>query len=423
MKHTLKYFIHSHKTLLKNFSYLGLFQLLNITLPLITYPYLIRVLGGNNYGLIVFAQAIIGYFVTLVSFGFNLTATQQISLHRSDKNKVSEIVSSVFVIKGLLFLVSFFMLFLFLETGVIKEGENILYYLTLWLCFYEWLFPIWYFQGIEQMKFITVITFISRLVFLALLFLLVTKQSDFLRVPVIHGIGALISGAISLYIVFFRHKIRFTFQSPRVLFTYFRESIVVFVSNVSTKLYLSTNKVLIGAFVGLQAVAYYDLAEKIVTVLKTPQTILSQAVFPKISKDRDLGFVRQLFTVSVWGNGIIFLCVLLFSKQIILVLGGEAMLPGLNALLILAITIPLVSMSNVFGIQVLIPFGYDKAFGRVIISSGMLYILLVAFIWIFFGISLNTISLVTVLTELFVTVYMYYSCVKLNLWKKRSTII
>lgn len=422
MKNNLKSLIHSHKILIKNFSYLGLFQVVNIALPLITYPYLIRVLGGYNYGLIVFAQAIIGYFVILVSFGFNLTATKKISIHRNDEEKINEIVSSVFIIKGILFVISFLILLALLHTGIIQEGERALYYLTLWLCLYEWLFPIWYFQGIEKMKFITLITFVNRLVFLGFIFLLIKKQNDFLQVPLINGIGALISGAISSYIIFFRHKIRFRFQSPKTLLKYFRESTAIFISNISTKLYLSTNKVLVGAFIGIQAVAYYDLAEKIVNVLKTPQQILGQTVFPKISKERNLNFVWRLFTLSLWVNGFIFLGVLLFSKQIILILGGEEMLPALSVVWILSVTIPLVAISNVFGIQVLIPFGYHKAFSRVIVSSGICYALFVGGVWAFFNISLINISLITVVTELFVTVYMYYSCVKLNLWKKRSTI-
>jgi len=405
-----------HKVLVQNFSYLSALQIINILLPLITYPYLIRVLGKETYGLVIFAQAIIGYLLILVSFGFNISATKEISVHRNNKERISEIVSSVLTIKVILFLLALGILYIILL--FIPQGRNYhaLFYLTMWMCFYEAIFPGWYFQGIEKMKYITFITLISRLSFLGLIFIFIHSPGDYLFVPIINGIGSLLAGITSLYILLGNHKIKFRLQPMSQLVYYFTGSVPIFISNISSKIYVSTNKVLVGAFLGMEEVAYYDLAEKITSVFKIPQSILSQTLFPKISKEKDRSFVKKIFKLSVVINLSLFAFIILFSKHIILLLGGVTMLNAITTVNILSITIPIISISNVLGIQLIIPFGYPKTFSKVILTSGIFYILQALFLWLSIGFTLTNIACITVTTELFVTIYMFYYCKKYNLW-------
>ena len=253
----------SNKILIKNFSYLSVLQVFNILIPLLTYPYLIRVLGKETYGLVVFAQAIVGYLLILVSFGFNLSATREISLHRLNKDKLNEIVSSVFTIKIILFILSSLLLTALLLLIPKAHGYELLFIVSMTVCLNDVIFPIWYFQGIEQMKYITYISLISKFVFLVLIFVVISQPSDYLFVPVIYGVGSLIAGFISLTIIFKKHKIKFIFQPFYTLKKYFIDSVPIFLSNVSISLYVSTNKVIIGTFLGMSEVAYYDLAEKL----------------------------------------------------------------------------------------------------------------------------------------------------------------
>lgn len=411
VKYFLKQIIDNSKNnsrLIKNFSYLSLLQLLNLFIPLITYPYLIRILGKETYGLVIFAQSVISYFVMLVNFGFNISATKEISIHRDNKDKISEVISSVLIIKSFLFLISLLLLFIFLPYIPHTESFEVLFIISMYACLYEVIFPIWYFQGIEQMKNITIATLISRLTFLILIFIIIKKPDDYNFIPIIYSLGAIVAGFYSLFIVFVIHKVQFKWQSFSTLKYYIFDSFQIFISNVSISIYVNANKIIIGTFLSMGEVAYYDLAEKITSILKIPQSILSQTIFPRISKDKNLFFIWKLFKLSISFHIILILVVLIFSKHIVMLLGGEHMLPAISVLNLLILSVPLTVASNFLGMQYLIPFGHTKVFTKIILSSGVVYIILVFIESFTIGFSVINITVLTLLTELFVTTSMYY---------------
>lgn len=412
----LKNKILNNKKIIENFSYLSALQVFNMLLPLITYPYIIGVLGQEKYGLVIFAQTVASYLVIFVSFGFNISATKEVSIQRENRLKLIEIISSVFIIKIVLFLISLGILFFLIFFIPQAKSYEALFVFSTWAVLYDVVFPIWYFQGIEKMKYITYITLISRFLFLGLIFVFIHKPDDYLFIPIINGIGALMAGGVSLFIIFWKHKVSFKMQPIHVLKKYFIESIPIFTSNLSIKLYVNTNKVIIGTFLGMSDVASYDLAEKITSILKIPQSILSQSIFSRISREKNKGFIKRIFRVSMVINITLFILVLLFSDYLIDFLGGKQMLSARPVVWILGLTVPIVGISNIFGVQLLIPFGFNLNFNKVILSSGLFYIIILFGIWLCNSMTIINISLATLLTEIFVATYMFYYCKKNLLW-------
>jgi len=163
----------SYKGLVENFSYLTLIQVVNLAVSLLVVKYLIEVLGKDLYGFVVFAQATIFFLVVIVSFGFQVTATKEISEHRDNPEKINEIFSSVMIIKGLLFILSCGILVALTYIIPKARPDKLLFYLTMFTAFYEFIFPSWFFQGIEKMGYSSIATVVLKLTFFILIFVFV----------------------------------------------------------------------------------------------------------------------------------------------------------------------------------------------------------------------------------------------------------
>lgn len=403
-----------YKTLLSNLGYLSILQGVNLSVPLITLPYLLKVLGPDKYGLVVFAQAIASYLVILVSYGFNITAVREVSLNRDDKKKLSEIVSSVFIIKGSLFILSFLILVLICALFPSLSVHFVLLSLSMWVCLYEFLFPEWYFQGIEKMKFITIITSVFRIIFLVLIFVLIKTESDYVLVPLINGIGSIIASVISLFIVFGSHKLKILMQPWAILSVYLKKSFPVFIYRFS-QVYIKLNKVLIGSFVGLTEVAYYDLAEKIVNVLRMPLTIIGQAVFPKNVKDQDKNFIKKMFSFVFGGNILLIVIIWVVAPYLALLLGGDLMKSATGIIRLLSITLIPVTFNSLFASQSLLVFGYNKQYMWAIICAGLVYVVSIGAISVFSWWTIFAIGTAVLLSEFTTSAVSSYYMKKLKI--------
>lgn len=189
------------KTLLENFLSLGALQIVSYVIPLISLPYLSRVLGVERFGVVFFAFAFMTYFIIFTDYGFGLSATREIAVNRHNKNNLSNIFSSVMFIKICLLLVSFAVLCIMI-TFIPKLQENWLVFLLSFLMVIgNAIYPVWFFQGVEKMKYITFLNILSKTIFLILIFIFVQKSDDYIIVPLLNSLGFLVSGIIGIYFV------------------------------------------------------------------------------------------------------------------------------------------------------------------------------------------------------------------------------
>ncbi|ATA79401.1 flippase [Capnocytophaga sputigena] len=389
-----------HKKIIENFSYLSVLQILSMITPLVTYPYLVKTLGEVIYGTVVFAQAVVTYFNILVVFGFNFTAARDVSQYRDDTKKLSEIVSAVTIIKTLFLIVS-----LLLISGYmlyISQIDYTLYYLSFWICLNEILFPSWFFQGKEEMKYITFINLGIRLLFILMIFIFIKSPDDYLYFPLLNGIGVALAGVVSFILLYKKYKVRLTVVPIKILTKYLKESYHLFISNVSIQIYVNANKIIIGTFLGMREVTYYDLAEKITNMGKVPQSMISQVLYPKISLEKNGSFLKKVLKGTILMNVFLYLMVFLFSNQIVAYFGGNE-----TVLRILFLTIPIIGISNVLMVLTLLPFGYNKAFTRIVFLSAFSYLLIVLILYGFNSISLYTLTATNVVVESLVSIIAY----------------
>ena len=189
------------KRFFSNFLSLGILQGANYIFPLITLPYLVRIIGAEKFGLLAFATTTITYFVIITDFGFNLSATREISINRDNKKKIIEIFSAVFFIKIILLFFAFFLLTFFIIFFQKFKKDALVYFLTFGTVVGQVLFPIWFFQGMEKMKYITFLNIFSKSIFTFSIFVFVKEPNDYLLVPVLTSLGYIIYGIFALFII------------------------------------------------------------------------------------------------------------------------------------------------------------------------------------------------------------------------------
>lgn len=391
------------RRLLSNFMSLSILQGANYVLPLITLPYLVRILGPEKYGLIAFAQAFIQYFNILTDYGFNLSATREISIHRNNAQRVSEIFSSVMIIKLGLLVLSFVIMSILVFSFWKFRQDWLIYYLTFGMVVGQVLFPVWFFQGMERMKYITFLNITAKLIFTIAIFVFIRQASDYIYVPLLNLFGYLVAGALALWIVFRGFKIGFKVPSYSSLIHQLKEGSIMFVSTVAISLYTTSNVFLLGLFTNNVIVGFYSAAEKIVKALQGLWTPFSQAIYPIFSKlyYENRTKAQYMLKKILLYTGLITLAISLtgciFAPFIIKVFFGEAFTPSVNIMQILVFIVFLIGINNVLGIQGLVAFGFAKEFTlTVIIASIAHLILLIIFIPVFKGIG---VAIATIATE------------------------
>lgn len=400
------------KTLISNFASLSALQGINLVLPLLILPYLVRVLGMELYGLIAFSTAFVYYFQVISDYGFNLTATREISIHRKDRIKVSEIYNSVMIIKLILLMLSLFILTLLVFSFDKLSNNYEIYFLSFGVVIGNTMLPTWLFQGMEKMKFVTLSNLITKLFFTILIFVFVKNKEDYLLVPIFTSAGYILSGIISLFIVRKTFKIPFAKQRYATLKMHFTEGWYVFLSQLKITLFSNSNILILGIFAGNIQVGYFSSAEKIIRTLASLQTPIVNTMFPYISKHiktEPKRIIGQIYKVAKIGSLcylVIILTVFVFSEDIVKLMFGSMLIDVVIALRIILIVPLLVFLNNLFGTQILLNAGRDKAFFLVLLFTAILNLILVFPLTYFYG-YIGT-SIAMVFAEVFLFIGMSY---------------
>ena len=362
-----------NKTILANFSYLSLLQVFAILFPLLTYPYLLRVIGLELYGVIIFAQSIINYVSLVINFGFNMSGARNVAIYKQDRARLSRIVTSIYWCKFILWLVCLVLYLSVISMVPFFEDHYWVYVLSFLLTFNELLLPIWFFQGIEKMKYITFVNLSARLLFVVAIFLFVHRQEDYLLVPLLNGIGAILAGCLSLYIVLGKERVRFSLMPVRELRSAYKESLPLFVSILSTQIYVNVNKLVIGSFLGMLEVSIYDMADKVLLLMKLPASMIAQAVFPKISREQNIRFINHVMFLSV-GIALLFYISMFFgSDWLVYLLAGEHIEEASVIMRLLGISAILTSINGFLGGNRLVPLGYSSVYMRVMVGNCLFF--------------------------------------------------
>ncbi|MFM8347393.1 MAG: oligosaccharide flippase family protein [Bacteroidota bacterium] len=312
-----------------NFLSLSVLQGANLILPLITFPYLVRVLGLEYFGLINFAMATLMYFETLTDYGFDLSATHQVSVNRKDPEKLRSIYSSVLTVKAMLAAASLAVLAILVYTVPKFSAYHLIYFVTFGRLIGKSLFPVWFFQGMERMVITTYLNLISKFVFTIAIFMFIHEPGDYLLAAGFNAMGFILPGVLATIQVRFGFGIRYKLPSMEEVREQFRDGWHVFVSRIFVNLYTTTNVFLLGLFTENLVVGYYAVASKIVEAISSLFIPANNALFPYMSKlfreskERFYQLVGKLNMAYLAIGGLMMAAAMIAGKQLIQLVNGS----------------------------------------------------------------------------------------------------
>jgi O-antigen/teichoic acid export membrane protein len=353
-------------------------QFANYALPLITVPYLVRVLGAERFGTLAFGQGLMAYFGAMVSYGFDWSATRKISVERNRADVVSRVVANVWGAKLLLCVLSFLSLFLLIQLVPRVHEVSTLMIVLFGGVFGGVLFPTWLFQGLERMGPISVINLSVRALVVVGMFILVRKPEDFIIYAGLSSSAAIMSGLVGVGVAFQTLELQLSWPTWAGILQTLREGWVLFLSSSAIVLYSSGNAFILGLMANDTAVGYYTAGEKIVRAIVGILGPLSQALFPRFSrlaeesKARTLQWGKRLL-IAMGGTGLAMSTATFVGAEFIVrVVLGSNYQPSISVVRILALLPFLIAVSSVLGVQLMIPFGREKAVFFFVLGAGCL---------------------------------------------------
>jgi len=404
------------KTLVTNFGYLSLLQVAGYVFPLITMPYLARVIGVDGFGKVAFASAIVVWFQTVADWGFNYTATRDVAKNRDDKEKVSEIFSNVLWARCLLMIISFLLLLIVISIVPTLRENYAVILVTFLLVPGHIMFPDWFFQAMERMKYITILNLLSKLLFTILVFVFIKEKNDFILQPLFISLGFLLSGIIAMYIILSKWKVKLKRPSTKRIFETIKGSTDVFINNIMPNLYNSFSVMLLGFFGGPVSNGLLNAGSRFVSISQQFMTVISRTFFPFLSRriDKHSSYAKLTIYTSIIISFLLFITAPLLIKLFF----TEEFKSSVAVLQIMSISVFLITTRNAYGINYMIIEGYEKQL-RNLITFGSIIGFIISFPLIYFFDFLGAAINIT-LTQTIMCIIVTYQAKKIIRSKNRK---
>jgi len=373
--------INVNNRLLESILSLSILNVLNMALPLLTLPYIIKVVGMGNYGIYSIVYALIQYVLLFSSYGFNFSVTRQIAQNRDSHDIVNEIVSTTLCAKAILLIVAS-AIFTCIAFFLFSKTHVLMLVLGLGIVIGDVMNPVWLYQGMERMKYMTIVNVICKVVFTLLIFICIKHESDYVKIPLLNSAGYLFSGLISLFIAC--RVFNISVVVPRFADVVFqlKEGWYIFLSTVCMELYRNSNVFVLGLFSNNTMVGIYAGAEKVIKAAQSVSSPVSNALFPHLAS----GFKNNSISANVYKlkRVALIMCLFLFS----IAFGVLIFATPINNILLAAdepqaielirIMTPVVlfgGLNYILGIVGLVNLGYQQYFLKYVFVAGLVSII------------------------------------------------
>lgn len=383
----LKLIISSNK-LLKNSLWLFILQIFNTILPLITLPYVTRILGASNYGVFSLSLNWITYFQIIVEYGFSFTGTRKVSVGETGRNKfnLQKLYNNIITARIILLFITYILMnivSIFTHASINQYiSMNILFIMIIGIAFQL----TWLFQGMQDMKVITIINAISRLFSVILIFLLIKEPKHIYVYCFCYSTTFILSALIGIIYANKKYGLRIKMSKITDAFLELKDGWDLFISQAISKIFSGFGITILGFITTSNMIGVYSAISKIPFVLILFFSPISQALFPYISIQFNNSFnkaeniVKKFLKYTILGFCIIGLEIIFFREEIVSIVFGKNYQEYADLIIPLIIWTIISIVNNFLGPQYLVASGnsrlYSKAFSISIMITIFLNIIL-----------------------------------------------
>jgi polysaccharide transporter, PST family len=351
-------------------------QICTYALPLITFPYLARVLGPSGWGSVVFAQAIGAVIAVFVEYGFDISASRETSRHRSEPGLLSELISGVLGAKVLLAALCICgAVFSRRFTHHVAPSLALFWSSTIWgVC--QGINMLWYFQGLERMRLAGALEIGGKVVATLSIFFLVHNPDDGWKVMAAQCVGCVVAHGVTVVLAY--REVGFVWPTLSSVLNALRLGWSMFLFRAVQGLTGSLNGLVLGWVAPMAVLGQYAGAERISRVFQQGLWPINQALYPNLTKQmrdnrHDAMKMVRLSIFFLGGLGLLFGLILFLGAPLLVhVVLGDAFHGSIPALRVFSLWIPLIALSTVITFQLLLPNHMDHQFNVVVLTAGLL---------------------------------------------------
>ena len=355
------------KTLYKNIVSLGVLQVANYLIPFLVLPIISRILGASLFGSVSYAQNIVTYLTLLINYGFEYSATRQISIAREEKAKTDAIFWSVIAAKGMLLILSFAILAVLPFCMERMACDPKLYIYTALANIGIVFFPTWYLQGVQQMDKMAWANFFTKLLGAVLVLSLVREASAYRLYPLLMSAASILIGIGAMIYVIRHFGISRPVLSRQTLHEVMQAGAPIFLNNVFVALYTTANMTILGMYAADDVIGYFSGAQRLIQALNMVVVMpVSMAVFPEISrrfaqsKAQGAKFLKQVLLLAGAAAAVVSLITFLCAPLMIRIMYGAGFAPSIELLKWLSPIPFLVMIATLLTVQGLYGMGLQR---------------------------------------------------------------
>lgn len=355
--------------ILQNVSWLFVLQIFNTIIPMLTLPYITRILQPTKYGDFSAALNIITYLQVIVEFGFELNGARKVALIENNSD-MSKIFNEIFFSRILLFFLSLFILISLTALGYFNKTTFACSIILLIMVIGTIIQPNWIFQGKEDMKFITYTNVIGRLISITLIFMFVNDSNDIFIYCILYSLNIFVSNLIGFILALKKYKIIISIPHLSKIINALKNSWYLFISSAMGKVFSNLGITVLTAFTTSYYVGIYAAIQKIPNILILLFTPIGQAIFPYTSKKfnssyiEGFNFVKKVCIIVIIPFIILGILIICLQKMIVSILFGNEYVAYSTLIIPLCIWLILSILNNFLGIQMLVGAGYQKEYSK-----------------------------------------------------------